>query len=195
MSRKIEDPIKAAVLEALRQGECLLEALSDETYIRSLPDAFDASVGGHYRHCLEHFEALFTSGTAAAREVDYDARKRDPQVEKNRLQALARTRALAGQFETLVDSETLAAPVNARCRISYVEADSPVAASSLGREAMYAVVHAIHHYAIISLMCRLMQVRLPDGFGVAPSTAKHRTEQAAAANPHGQARQSPRAQG
>lgn len=183
MSKDTHDSTKAAVLEALRQGECLLEAIDDQTYNRGVPAAFDASIGGHYRHSLEHFEALLPNGAVATAEVDYDARKRDAQVEKDRSHALERTRSLAREFEANVDTDTLASPVNVRCKVSYIENDSPLVASTLGREAMYAVVHAIHHYALISLMCRLMQVRLPAGFGIAPSTAKHRAEQANAADP------------
>jgi len=44
---------------------------------------------------------------------------------------------------------------------------------------MYAVVHAIHHYALISVMCHLLEIPLPEGFGVAPSTLKHQKDLAA----------------
>ncbi len=178
MSEISQDSIKAAVIEALRQGECLLEALSDETYNRSVPDAFDATIGGHYRHCLEHFEALLPTGPGRTTEVDYDARKRDRRVETDRGHALERTRVLAREIESRLDAEVLSDFVRVRCKASYVRADSPPVISSLGREVMYTIVHAIHHYALISIMCRLMRVRLPEGFGVAPSTVQHRAEQA-----------------
>ena len=48
--------------------------------------------------------------------------------------------------------------------------------SSLGRELVYAIAHAIHHYALISIMARLMEARLPENFGVAPSTVTHQTK-------------------
>lgn len=38
---------------------------------------------------------------------------------------------------------------------------------------MFCVVHAIHHYALIRVMCGMIEVVVPDGFGVAPSTIKH----------------------
>src|SRR6266498_2211914 len=49
-----------AVLETLAQGDALLGAISDETYTRKLAVAFNASVGGHYRHCLDHFPLCST---------------------------------------------------------------------------------------------------------------------------------------
>jgi hypothetical protein len=46
---------------------------------------------------------------------------------------------------------------------------------------MYAVAHAVHHYAIIRLMAGMMEVKLPADFGVAPSTLKYQAETAHAA--------------
>lgn len=163
--------IQSSLVEALRQGDCLLEALADDAYTARLPDAFDASIGGHYRHCLEHFEGLL--GAEAGGCVDYDARPRDTILETNRSAALARTRELAEHFAHL-DAAVLGQPVSARCKVSYIAQNSPEAPSTLSREAMYAVAHAIHHYALIGIMCRLLGVNLPEGFGIAPSTAHHR---------------------
>jgi hypothetical protein len=39
---------------------------------------------------------------------------------------------------------------------------------------MYAIVHAVHHYALISVMLQLLKLTVPPGFGVAPSTVHHR---------------------
>jgi hypothetical protein len=41
---------------------------------------------------------------------------------------------------------------------------------------MYSVAHAVHHYALIGVMGGLLNLRLPAGFGVAPSTLKHQAE-------------------
>jgi hypothetical protein len=46
---------------------------------------------------------------------------------------------------------------------------------------MYAVAHAIHHYALIAVMCGMLDVVLPAGFGVAPSTVKYHADQQKAA--------------
>jgi len=43
----------------------------------------------------------------------------------------------------------------------------------VAREAMFCVGHAIHHYAILKLLCAEAHVELPYEFGVAPSTLKH----------------------
>jgi hypothetical protein len=46
--------------------------------------------------------------------------------------------------------------------------------SNLAREVMFCVGHAIHHYAILRILCAGVGVKLPYEFGIAPSTLKHR---------------------
>lgn len=159
-----------AAIAILSQGVDLLAALPADTYTRRVPLAFDACIGGHYRHCLDHFTSLLRDRGAA--EVDYDRRDRDARIESQPDFALAVTRQLIAQLERL-DLAALAAPVRARCEVSYLPGDSPVTASSLGREMVYAIAHAIHHYALIAVMARLLEARLPAHFGVAPSTVAH----------------------
>ena len=55
-----------SVIEVLIQGETLLAEIENDDYIRKLPGAFNASIGGHYRHCLDHFRTLLESATADA---------------------------------------------------------------------------------------------------------------------------------
>src|SRR5437764_7897717 len=87
-----EELILRGVGEVRRQGELLLRALDDEAYARHLPAAFNASVGGHYRHCLDHFQSLLNA--LDCDEVNYDHRKRDPRIETERDIAVAETRRI-----------------------------------------------------------------------------------------------------
>jgi hypothetical protein len=159
-----------AATAILSQGEDLLRALSAESYTRRVPLAFNASIGGHYRHCLDHFMSLVRG--LDADEVDYDHRERDVRVESQPEFALVLTRHIRAQLEQL-PLGAINAPVRARCEVSYAHGDSPVTGSTLGREMVYAIAHAIHHYALVSVMARLMDVKLPEHFGVAPSTIAH----------------------
>src|ERR1041385_6581100 len=88
-----------SVLETLQQGETLLTEISDETYTRRVPIAFNASIGGHYRHCLDHFRSLLNS--ALDGHLKYDHRERDTLIEKDRYAALNATRELRDGFERL----------------------------------------------------------------------------------------------
>ena len=156
--------------EVLSQGEALLSALDDAAYTTRVPAAFNASVGGHYRHCLDHFRSVFDG--LDAEEINYDDRKRDPEIETVREVALTQTRQLLNASEGLGDW-VLDYPIHARSKVSYAVDESPAALSTVGREIMFCVVHAIHHYALIRVMCGMLNAPLPEGFGVAPSTIKH----------------------
>jgi hypothetical protein len=162
--------ILKAAIEVLTQGEELLQALTPESFTGKVPVVFNASIGGHYRHCLDHFTSLLLA--LDADEVDYDHRKRDPRIETQPDFALARTAEMRRILEELAP-DTLCTEVRARCEVSYSHGDSPITNSTLARELVYCVAHAIHHYALISVMARLMDVKLPEHFGIAPSTVAH----------------------
>jgi uncharacterized damage-inducible protein DinB len=167
-----------AVLETLAQGEMLLTQISDDSYRRKLPVAFNASIGGHYRHCLDHFQTLL--GAAHQGDLNYDHRERGTAIETDRMAALAATRQLRSEYERL-DASVLARTLMVTCKTSYATSESQTSPSTVGREMMYAVAHAVHHYALIGIMAGVMGVTLPAGFGIAPSTLKHQAAVAAAA--------------
>lgn len=166
-----------SMTEVLSQGESLLMALDDRAYVTKIPAAFNASIGGHYRHCLDHFRSVFEGLEPDVAEINYDNRKRDPRIETIREVALVHTRELLRASEQLEEWQ-LERFAWARSRVSYVADDSPSARSTVGREIMFCVVHAIHHYALVSVMCGMMDFPLPEGFGVAPSTVKHNQDAA-----------------
>jgi hypothetical protein len=166
-----------SVIETLQQGETLLAQINEEIYTRKVPFAFNASIGGHYRHCLDHFRSLLE--TAKADDLNYDHRERGTLVENNRFAALNATRELRDGYERL-DPVLLARSLAVRCKTSYSSTGSQVSPSTVGREIMYVVAHAVHHYALIGIMGGLMGLRMPAGFGVAPSTMKHQADLASA---------------
>ena len=162
--------IAEAAVSILEQGEMLLRALSAENYTRRVSLAFNACIGGHYRHCLDHFTSLLRGLDADV--VDYDHRERDLRIESQPEFALQLTREMRTRLETLPIG-SLDAPVQARCEVSYSHGNSPLTGSTIGRELVYCIAHAIHHYALISIMARLLELQLPEHFGVAPSTVSH----------------------
>ena len=162
-----------SVIETLRQGETLLSEISDESYTQKVPIAFNASIGGHYRHCLDHFRSLLDS--AMAGDLNYDCRERGTLIEIDRFAALNATRELRESYGRL-DPDFLMRPLAVTCKTSYATAGSQVSPSSVGREIMYSVAHAVHHYALIGVMGGIMGLQMPPGFGVAPSTLKHQTD-------------------
>ena len=165
-----------SVLETLQQGEMLLTEIGDEAYTRKVPIAFNASIAGHYRHCLDHFRSLLDS--AIEGDLNYDHRERGTLIESDRFAALNATRELREGFERL-DPIFLLRPLAVTCKTSYATDGSQVSSSTIGREIMYSVAHAVHHYALIGVMGGIMGLKMPPGFGVAPSTLKHQAKVAA----------------
>jgi hypothetical protein len=167
-----EELIQAAI-ETLAQGEALLARLSDVDYARKLPGAFNASIGGHYRHCLDHFRSLLDA--AMEGDLNYDHRERGTLIENDRFAALNATRELREGYERL-DPIFLGRPLNVTCKTSYAASGSQASPSTVGREIMYSVAHAVHHYALIGIMTGVMGLPMPPGFGIAPSTLQHQND-------------------
>lgn len=161
-----------SVIETLKQGEALLQELNDADYVHRLPVAFNAAIGGHYRHCLDHFRSLLDA--AAGGDLNYDRRERGTLVEQDRFAALNATRALSAGYAQL-NPALLERPLLVTCKTSYATSGSQASQSTLGREIMYSVAHAVHHYALIGVMAGIIGIPLPAGFGVAPSTLQHQT--------------------
>jgi hypothetical protein len=138
----------------------------------------NASIGGHYRHCLDHFRSFLRA--LDSNEVDYDHRDRDRRVESDPTFALAQTRQIREALVQIAPID-LGRSVQTRCEISYVHGRSPLTKSTYGREIVYAIPHAIHHYALISIMARLMDLNLPPQFGIAPSTVAYQKAASASA--------------
>jgi hypothetical protein len=159
-----------AAVAILEQGADLLRTLSLQNYTARVPVAFNASIGGHYRHCLDHFASLLHSLDSDL--VDYDHRARDRRIESDTQFALTLSEQLRARLQEL-RPRLLNSPVRARCEVSYAHGNSPVTSSTFGRELVYAIAHAIHHFALISVMARLLEIKLPENFGVAPSTVAH----------------------
>jgi hypothetical protein len=112
-------------------------------------------------------------------EVNYDHRERGTLVESDRFAALNATRELLEGYEKLSGTLVMR-PIDVVSKTSYLTQASQVSPSSVGREIMYSVAHAVHHYALIGIMGGIMGLTMPPGFGVAPSTLKHKRETAAA---------------
>jgi hypothetical protein len=171
-------PLQDAVAEVLRQGGLLLNSLKDEDYTRTVPNVFSSTVGGHYRHCLDHFQSLLQG--LDADEINYDHRERNPRIENDRAFALAETNRIL-HANASIATPFLDCPINVRSRVNYAGDAAPLIGSTVGRELMYAVAHTIHHYALIAVMCAMLEIPVPAGFGVAPSTLQYHAEQSKAA--------------
>jgi len=151
----------------LHQGVALLEQLSDTTYGSAV--GRHSPVGAQYRHVLEHYQCLL-AGVGEGR-VDYDARARDPLIERDRGHALQVTRDLLQTIAALPHDPDLSLVVQMDCGGG--ETCREWCRSSLGRELQFLASHTVHHYALIALLLEAQGEEVPPDFGVAPSTLTH----------------------
>lgn len=158
-----------ANMSCLQQGIELLNELSPELYRKKCANVFGSSIGGHFRHNIDHYLA-FRDGFAGKR-VDYDARLRNASIEEDPVVAQD-TLLQMGTFFEKVTLEDLDMPME----ISMDDGgDSTWSRSSLRRELQFLLSHTIHHYAlVVAIATQNGHGEFPDGFGVAPSTLHHR---------------------
>lgn len=161
-----------AALAALRHCESFLKQLSDEQYVSGHAIGGGASIGQHVRHALDHFSAVLASRTGGV--IEYDRRQRDTPVEKSRREGIEAIGALCSDFDPLT-TDAMDASVRVRVMLSGA-GDEAVLGSTLGRELAFAAHHAVHHFAIISMIGRAMGAEVPDAFGKAPSTLHHEAD-------------------
>jgi hypothetical protein len=151
-----------------------LDLIGDERYARPTEGQEEgkptATLGAHYRHVLDHFLCL-AEGIRTG-QVNYDQRRRNPQMENSVACARLVTEGLIDELGRL-SRETLRQECAVTYSVAYGEKEDEAVRSNLAREVMFCVGHAIHHYAILKLLCAGVGVKLPYEFGIAPSTLQH----------------------
>jgi hypothetical protein len=172
----LTESLNTAVRDVLQQGFVFLNRVGDVAYARPLGGELETSLGAHYRHVLDHFLCL--SEGLRSGQVNYDQRRRNPQIESSVLCARLVTEGLIDELGGL-SHEILRSECTVTYSVGYGETEAEAVRSNLAREVMFCVGHAIHHYAILKLLCSGVGVKVPYGFGVAPSTLKHLETEAA----------------
>ena len=179
--KAVEPAMKTSTLmtdarEVLLQGLTLLFDLDDQRYSQVVGAPFNASIGQHYRHVLEHFQSL-TRGLQSG-EINYDARERNVRLQSEVTFGSIATCDILRVLKRYTD-ETLAHECNVTNSVGYGSVGPSTFHSNVSRELAYCAGHAIHHYAIIRLLCHQIGVSVPVEFGIAPSTLKHMASVAA----------------
>ena len=169
---KTSGSIAESAVQILNQGLDMLSHVTHQIYQSQVPLAFNASIGGHYRHCLEHFQLLLDG--MDSRTVNYDARDRNVQIEQDLEVAKQSTLDLIALLKGL-KNEQFDLQLSIYSQTQYDSGQVHKAGSTLKRELMYGVAHSIHHFALIAVMAGYLKARLPKDFGIAPSTLHHRS--------------------
>jgi len=166
----------SAAEDVLHQGCALLDNVDDEFYSRQEEGPWGSSIGAHYRHVLDHFLCLIEGLWDG--EINYDHRSRNREIETC-VQAARHATGDLIEGITSIPAEVLQRECRVIYSVGYDDTEAQPVGSVVARELMFCVGHAIHHYAIMKLLCSARSVALPCEFGIAPSTLKYQEAQAA----------------
>jgi uncharacterized damage-inducible protein DinB len=155
----------------------VLRRMDDETYATAGADE-GSPVGAHFRHVFDHYQ-LFLGGLAAGR-IDYDARLRDPRLERERDYAIDLALGLRNQLSRF--TADLGRPLQISVRSMADEDEPDWSGSTVRRELQFLVSHTVHHCALIKQILRQNGFDAGAEFGLAPSTKSHLQRQTACAH-------------
>lgn len=174
--RIVGDALVRENIDLLRQGISVVSSLPDGCYERNAHALFTDGIGRHFRHVLDVYERLLDRTEV----IDYDARRRDRRVERDRAYAVDVAGRMMLELPMLAvvaahdDASAVMEPVAVRVEVKSESGSGIVTASSVARELAAVATHTIHHYAIIGLLMKIQDVDPPAEFGSAPSTLRHR---------------------
>lgn len=155
----------------------VLRRMDDETYATAGADE-GSPVGVHFRHVFDHYQVLL--GGLAGGRIDYDARGRDPRLEREREYAIGVALGLRNELSQLT-AEMGSRPLQVSTRSLADEDEPDWSGSTVRRELQFLVSHTVHHCALIKQILRQHGFEAGMEFGLAPSTKGYLERQAACA--------------
>jgi hypothetical protein len=167
----------AAAAVLLAQAKGFIASVDAEAYACPCGAASGGTIGGHVRHCLDHFSAAMRVIEHALEPIDYDHRERDVPMERHPFAAMEAIDSLTSAL-SIVPRSAIDAPVAVRIM---VDADGRTVdlTSTFGRELAFATHHALHHHAMMKFIADALGLGTPAGFGKAPSTINHEQNRSA----------------
>ena len=146
----------------------MCQALSEEQYRYKTQLLNQASIGEHLRHAYEFYDCLLDAIPGGV--VDYDARPRDKKIQQQCAYAQLKINQLLEKLALHSTNRPLI--LNAR------EAPKNAIQTSVERELIYCLDHAIHHQALIKIGLKAIKMShvVHNDFGVAYSTLRYRLQ-------------------
>lgn len=155
------------VKNVLKDKSVILSKISSADYIQKHPMIYNASVGQHVRHILDHFSALVSSTTNDNGVADYDSRQRNTAIETS----VSAAREKMELIEKEIDLINFADIRNIKAQFMIDKDGNTISIdSNFERELSFCAHHALHHMSFINLMLTNMNYTIDKDIGKAPST-------------------------
>ena len=155
--------------DSIAQLNASIGRLTVEQYRLPCQNLGGSSIGQHVRHVIEMFQCLmagYETGT-----VNYESRRRDPDIESDPALAVGLLQAILKALDR-PDRPLRLQGVYSEQGEEVIEFET-----NYRREVVYNLEHSIHHMAMIRVGLReVSDVEVPEGYGMASATVKHRRE-------------------
>ncbi|MFL0799054.1 MAG: DinB family protein [Agarilytica sp.] len=161
-------------IEALDQGIHLVNALSDAQYRFTDSSYTQSSIGQHFRHIIDMYMVVSYPDDSSI--IDYDTRRRGADVETCCDTAIRELNVIKTYISAYLNNldESIALldqDVDIKTEVTIDETHSVVLRSNKLRELVFTSSHAVHHFALISMIAKIQGIVLDKNIGVAPATA------------------------
>ena len=144
-----------------------IRQLTPSQYVQQCGNLGNNTIGQHVRHVIELFQCL--EDGYPDQHVNYEKRKRDIRIETDKELALQLLHEVYSRLDKPDKDLVLHASYD---ELSEEWIEIP---TNYFREVAYNLEHTIHHMALIRVgISEISDILLPDEFGVASSTVKHR---------------------
>jgi len=146
-----------------------IRQLSPSQYVQPCSNLVNNTIGQHVRHIIELFQCLENGYSEST--INYEKRKRDAAIENDKELALELLQKIYSGLGKPDKELVLQA-----CYDDH--STEPISIpTNYYREIAYNLEHTIHHMALIRVgINEVSDIEIPDDFGVASSTVKHRKQ-------------------
>ncbi len=156
----------------LQENITVLQEISENNYTEYIT-TLNGTLAGHFRHIIEYYNVFFEG--LEYQKIDYSARKRDKSIEASPYNAIIAIQGIETKLSSIAHLENISLFI-ADDLPNGIETTLP---SNLSRELLAVYTHTIHHNAIIKIgiLTIAPQTKLPEHFGIAPSTIAFHQQQ------------------
>ena len=163
--------ILTASKEIINQLIDLCSKLTPDQYSKSLDLLMDNSIGKHVRHIIEFYDILKDCKDGV---ISYDLREHCKKTETDLKIAVKRLKAI----KKWIDEVKPKLPLLLKISYDQTKKDCIELNTSMERELVYNIEHAIHHMAIVRIAIEkeFDSIKLDNKFGVAYSTLRYRDD-------------------
>ena len=155
-----------SIHKTLNELSDLLSQFNDSDYTNPCSGLSNATIGEHTRHIIEMFQCLENQYEDGI--INYDARKRDYQIQTNISFAKEAIETILNQLDKPNKNLQLQ---------QIVDEEELIIDSNYNRELLYNLEHCIHHQALIKVAILQMEhIQIDENFGVARSTIEYKKQ-------------------